>query len=206
MSRRHAASKALALVLLGALAGVSIAAAAEPRRKRIGKTVESNEITDGTIQCEDLSPDVFPDGCGADAEPAVVESGAQNVFVDGFTTTDQPLPSTPSGNDPAASIAKLQLGEGTHVIFASIVWSGNPLDFSGIVTCHLAPPNGPNSKAEFIGQGTTTGTLFVQTTSSGPGTVDFRCSDQSEDSTVLYRFLQLTAIQVPSLVRRNLLP
>jgi hypothetical protein len=170
-------------------------------RKKIGKTVESNEITDGTITCDDISPSVFPNGC-----PDEGSDGAQNVFVDGFTTVDQDLPSTPSGNDPDASIAQLTVGEGTQVIFASIVWSGSPLNFSGIVTCHLVPPNGPNSKAEFIGQGTTTGTLFVQTTNEGPGVVDFRCSDQDAGSIVKYRFLQLTAIPVPSLTRTNLLP
>ena len=116
------------------------------------------------------------------------------------------MPSTPSGNSPAASIAKLEVGEGSHVIFASIVWSGSPLNFSGIVTCHLVPPNGPNSKAEFIGTGVTTGTLFAKTTNTGAGTVEFRCSDQSDGSDVFYRFVQLTAIPVPSLTRTNLLP
>ena len=150
--------------------------------------------------------DVSGGASGTGDDDREVAGGAQNVFVDGFRTNDQDLPSTPSGNDPAASIAQLEVGEGTHIIFASIVWSASPLNFSGIVTCHLVPPNGPNSKAEFIGQGTTTGTLFAQTTNSGPGVVDFRCSDQLVGSDVRYRFLQLTAIQVPTLTRTNLLP
>ena len=191
----------LVVMMLAALAGDALAQA---KKKGVGKTVESGEITDGTITCDDIDPSVFPDGCPGDREE--IAGGAQNVFVDGFTTVDQDLPSTPSGNDPAASIAKLEVGEGTHVILASIVWSGSPLNFSGIVTCHLVPPNGPNAKAEFIGEGTTTGTLFVQTTNSGEGIVDFRCSDQSSGSVVKYRFLQLTAIQVPVLTRTNLLP
>jgi len=119
---------------------------------------------------------------------------------------DQELPSTPSVTDRNASIAKLEVGEGTHVIFASIVWSGSPVNFSGIVTCILVPPNGPPSKAEFQGTGTTTGTLFAQTTNSGAGIVDFRCTDEDPGSTVKYRFVQLTAIQVPVLTRVNLLP
>jgi hypothetical protein len=159
--------------------------------------ITSEEIADGTIRCADLSAEVLPGVCpDPDAPPP---PAAQNVFVDGFTQTDKDLPSTPSGNDPAATIASLTLDEGSWVIFASIVWSGSPLDFSGIVTCHLVPPNGPNAKAEFIGTGTTTGTLFVQTTSVGGGVVDFRCSDQSAGSTVKYRFLQLTAIPAPGL-------
>lgn len=194
---QHVASSLFATMLVVTLADGALA---QPKKKGVGKTVESNEITDGTIACEDIDPSVFPNGCGEDA------TGAQNVFVDGFTTEDQDLPSTASGNSPAASIAQLEVGEGSHVILASIVWSGNPINFSGIVTCHLVPPNGPNSKAEFIGLGTTTGTLFVQTTNTGAGTVDFRCSDQDAASDVKYRFLQLTAIPVPGLTRTNLLP
>ena len=193
--------------LLAAMLLVAVAdpADAQPKKKGVGKTVESSEITDGTIECEDLSPSVFPNGCGAEAE--VEEApGAANVFVDGFTTEDQELPSTSSGNSPAASIAKLAVGEGSHVIFASIVWAGDPTNFSGIVTCHLVPPNGPNSKAEFIGTGVTVGTLFAQTTNEGAGIVDFRCSDQDPAGVVRYRFVQLTAIPVPSLRRTNLLP
>jgi len=201
---KHTASLLFFVMLIATAAAPALA---EPKKKGVGKTVESNEITDGTITCDDLSPSVFPDGCPGETERTrEVEGGAQNVFVDGFTTNDQDLPSTPSGNDRAASIAQLEVGEGNHVIFASIVWSAVPSNFSGIVTCHLVPPNGPNSKAEFIGQGTTTGTLFVQTTNSGAGVVDFRCSDQDAQSVVKYRFLQLTAIQVPVLTRTNLLP
>jgi hypothetical protein len=197
-----------ALILL-----VPAVGGAESKRKAFGDRVHaalaqdgitSGEITNGTIGCDDLSSEVFPNGCpgsdGAAGAPA-----ASNVFVDGFTQVDKDLPSTPSGNDRAASIAKLEIGEGDHVVFASIVWSASPLDFSGIVTCHLAPPNqGPNSKAEFIGEGTTTGTLFTQTTATGPGVVDFRCSDQDPGSTVKYRFLQLTAIRVGTLTRTKL--
>jgi len=40
----------------------------------------------------------------------------------------------------------------------------------------------------------------------GPGVVDFRCSDQDAESVVKYRFLQLTAIPVPTLTRTNLFP
>jgi hypothetical protein len=192
----------MALTLVAALVDGALA---EPRKKGIGKTVESSEITDGTIECEDLSPDVFPNGCGAEAqvEPA---PGASNVFVDGFTTQDQELPSTASAGNPAASIAKLEVGEGSQIIFASIVWSGSPTNFSGIVTCLLIPPHGPTSKAEVIGQGVTVGTLFAQTTNAGAGVVDFRCTDGDPGSTVTYRFLQLTAIPVPSLTSTNLLP
>ena len=207
---KYAASSLAALMLLatvgGRPAGAASTATTNAKKKGVGKSVESNEITDGTIACEDISPSVFPHGCPDTDE---VDVGAQNVFVDGFTTTDQDLPSTPSANVPEAAIAKLDVGEGSQVIFASIVWSGSPLNFSGIVTCHLVPPNGPNSKAEFIetgGGNITTGTLFVTTTNSGPGTVEFRCSDQSEASVVKYRFLQLTAIQVPSLTRTKLVP
>jgi hypothetical protein len=192
---------------------VPVVCAAEPKRNTFGSRVHtalakdgvtSGEIADGTIGCDDLSAEVRPSGCpgseAADGAPA-----AQNVFVDGFTQNDKDLPSTPSGNDRAASIAQLEIGEGDHVVFASIVWSASPIDFSGIVTCHLVPPNqGPNSKAEFIGQGTTTGTLFVQTTATGPGVVDFRCSDQDPTSSVKYRFLQLTAIRVGTLTRTKL--
>jgi len=191
-----------ALIALLAIAGTAEA------RRTFGQKVHaaladdgitSSEITDGTIGCDDISSEVFPNGCPDSG------GGAQNVFVDGFTQTNKELPSTPSGNDPAASIAKLSLDEGSYVVFASIVWSGSPVDFSGIVTCHLAPPNGgPNSKAEFIGQGVTTGTLFTQTTAVGPGTVDFRCSDQDPGSSVSYRFLQLTAIPVGRLTRTKL--
>jgi len=199
---KAAASSLLAVMLLATFAD---RAQAQPKKKGVGKTVESSEITDGTIECEDLSPSVFPNGCGAGAE--VEEApGASNVFVDGFTTEDQELPSTSSGNSPAASIAKLEVGEGSHVIFASIVWAGDPTNFSGIVTCHLVPPNGPNSKAEFIGTGVTVGTLFAQTTNTGGGIVDLRCSDQDPGSIVRYRFVQLTAIPVPSLTRTNLVP
>ena len=199
---KAAASSLMALTLVAALVDGALA---EPRKKGIGKTVESSEITDGTIECEDLSPDVFPNGCGAEAqaEPA---PGASNVFVDGFTTQDQELPSTASAGNPAASIAKLEVGEGSQIIFASIVWSGSPTNFSGIVTCLLIPPHGPTSKAEFIGQGVTVGTLFAQTTNAGAGVVDFRCTDGDPGSTVTYRFLQLTAIPVPSLTSTNLLP
>lgn len=203
MTRSHwkaAASSLMALTLVATLADRALA---EPRKKGIGKTVESSEITDGTIECADISPSVFPNGCGAEAEPA---PGASNVFVDGFTTVDQEMPSTPSANTPAASLAKLEVGEGSQVIFASIVWAGDPTNFSGIVTCHLVPPNGPNSKAEFIGTGVTVGTLFAQTTNIGAGVVDFRCSDQDPGSNVRYRFVQLTAIPVPGLTRTNLLP
>jgi hypothetical protein len=186
---------------------------AEPKRNTFGNRVHaalakdgvtSGEIADGTIGCADLSSEVFPNGCpGSDAD--VGAPAASNVFVDGFTQVDKDLPSTPSGNDRAASIAQLEIGEGDHVVFASIVWSASPLDFSGIVTCHLVPPNqGPNSKAEFIGTDTTTGTLFAQTTATGPGVVDFRCSDQDATSTVKYRFLQLTAIRVGTLARTKL--
>lgn len=165
--------------------------------------ITSSEVADGTIRCEDLSAEARPASCPA-SDGNGDAAGAQNVFIDGFTRTNLELPSTPSGNDPAASIAKLEVGEGSQVIFASIVWSADPSNFSGIVTCHLVPPNGPNSKAEFIGEGTTTGTLFVQTTNVGAGIVDFRCSDQLVGSSVSYRFLQLTAIPVPSLTRTEL--
>lgn len=195
-----AASSLLAVMLLAAFAAPTLAA---PKKKGVGKTVESTEITDGTIECEDISSDVFPDGCGAEAAPA---PGASNVFVDGFTTVDQELPSTSSAGNPAASIATLEVGEGSQVIFASIVWSANLNNFSGIITCHLIPPSGPTSKAEFIGAGVSVGTLFAQTTNTGAGTVDFRCTDQDLGSTALYRFLQLTAIPVPSLTSTNLLP
>ena len=50
----------------------------------------------------------------------------------------------------------------------------------------------------------TTGTLFTQTTATGPGVVDFRCSDQDPASTVKYRFLQLTAIRVGTLASTRL--
>jgi len=199
---KAAASSLMALTLVATLADGALA---EPKKKGIGKTVESSEITDGTIECEDLSPDVFPNGCGAEAE-AEPAPGASNVFVDGFTTVDQELPSTSSASNPAASIAKLQVGEGSQIIFASIVWSGDPTNFSGIITCHLTPPNGPTSKAEFIGTGVTVGTLFAHTTNTGAGTVDFRCTDQDPGSTVLYRFVQLTAIPVPSLTSTKLIP
>ncbi len=200
---------ALAFASIVLVAGVAGAEARNPRfRGRMHAAlaqdgVTSEEIADGTIGCSDLAPEVQPPGCsdpGTDPDTA----GTQNVFVDGFTQTDKDLPSTPSANTAAASIAKLTVGDGNHVIFASIVWSASPTNFSGIVTCHLVPPNGPNSKAEFIGQGTTTGTLFVQTTNVGPGVVDFRCSDQDPGSTVKYRFLQLTAIPVPALTRTQL--
>ena len=199
---KAAASSLMALTLVATLADGALA---EPRKKGIGKTVESSEITDGTIECEDLSPDVFPNGCGAEAqaEPA---PGASNVFVDGFTTQDQELPSTSSAGNPAASIAKLEVGEGSQIIFASIVWSGDPINFSGIVTCHLIPPHGPTSKAEFIGNGVTVGTLFAHTTNTGAGTVDFRCTDQDPGGIVRYRFLQVTAIPVPSVTSTNLIP
>jgi len=190
------------LVLTGAAEAKPFRAKAQAAFTREGIT--SSEIADGTIRCADLSPEVLPNGCPDPDEGDGRAAAAQNVFVDGFTQVDKNLPSTPSGNDPAASIAKLTVGEGSHVIFASIVWSGDPTNFSGIVTCHLVPPNGPNSKAEFIGLGTTTGTLFVQTTNVGAGVVDFRCSDQDALSTVRYRFLQLTAIPVPTLTRTNL--
>jgi hypothetical protein len=198
-ARRYAAA---ALILTLAVAG-----GAEARNRFATRVhnalaqdgVTSDEIADGTIRCDDLAPEVFPNGC-----PAPDAATAENVFVDGFTQVNKDLPSTPSGNDPAASIAKLTVGDGNQVIFASIVWSANPLDFSGIVTCHLVPPNGPNSKAEFIGRGTTTGTLFLQTTNVGASVVDFRCSDQDAGSTVQYRFLQLTAIPVPALERAEL--
>ncbi len=162
--------------------------------------VTSAEIADGTISCDDLSPEVA-NGCpGASAgAPA-----ATNVFIDGTRQTDRDLPSTPSAGDPAASIAKLALDDGSYVVFASIVWSASPIDFSGIVTCEVFPPNGPISKAEFIGNGTTTGTLVAQTTAVGPGTVDFHCTDESDQSTVKYRFLQLTAIRVGSLTATKL--
>jgi hypothetical protein len=201
--RTYAASSLVALALLAAIDGRALA---EPRKKGVGKTVESNEITDGTITCDDISPSVFPNGCPGEQEAEEATGGAQNVFVDGFTTPDQELPSTPSAGDRAASIARLEVEEGSHVIFASIVWSGNPVDFTGIVTCLLIPPNGPTSKAEFQGTTTTTGTLFAQTTNSGAGIVDFRCTDSSPGSSVKYRFVQLTAIPVPSLTRTNLLP
>ena len=205
MTRTHWKAAASSLLAVMLLASVADRAEAQPKKKGIGKTVESSEITDGTIECDDLSPSVFPNGCGV--EPEVEEApGASNAFVDGFTTEDQELPSTSSGNSPAASIAKLAVGEGSHVIFASIVWAGDPTNFSGIVTCHLVPPNGPNSKAEFIGTGVTVGTLFAHTTNTGEGVVDFRCSDQDPGSVVRYRFVQLTAIPVPSLTRTNLLP
>lgn len=200
-NRWHAAaSSLLAVTLVAALATPALAA---PKKKGVGKTVESSEITDGTIECEDISSDVFPNGCGAEAEPA---PGASNVFVDGFTTVDQEMPSTSSASNPAASIATLEVGEGSQIIFASIVWSANLNNFSGIVTCHLTPPNGPTSKAEFIGAGVSVGTLFAHTTNTGAGTVDFRCTDQDPGSTVLYRFVQLTAIPVPSLTSTNLIP
>jgi len=201
---RHAWTYAVAAVIMI----VAVAAPVEAKRNRFATRVHaalaedgvtSNEIADGTIRCDDLAPEVLPNGC-----PTSDQAAAANVFVDGFTQTNKDLPSTPSGNDAAASIAKLTVGDGSHVILASIVWSASPLNFSGIVTCHLVPPNGPNSKAEFIGQGTTTGTLFLQTTSVGPGVVDFRCSDQDAASTVQYRFLQLTAIPVPALNRAQL--
>lgn len=203
---KYASSGFLALVLVAGLCSSSVAAG---KKKGVGKTIESSEITDGTIECADIAESVFPNGCPDDdtgGNENEIDVGAQNAFVDGFTTADQPLPSTSSGNDPAASIAQLTVGEGTHVIFASIVWAANPLNFSGIVTCHLVPPNGPNSKAEFQGTNTTVGSFFVQTTNSGAGVVDFRCSDQLVGSDVFYRFLQLTAIQVPTLTRTNLLP
>ena len=208
MTRNRWKTAASSLLTVMMLATLAEAADGQPKKKGLGKTVESSEITDGTIECEDLSPSVFPNGCGAEAEAEVEEEapGASNVFIDGFTTEDQELPSTSSGNSPAASIAKLEVGEGSHVIFASIVWGGDPTNFSGIVTCHLVPPNGPNSKAEFIGTGVTIGTLFAQTTNVGAGIVDFRCSDQDPESIVRYRFVQLTAIPVPSLTRTNLLP
>ena len=199
---------------VGAAALVMLAAAgtADAKQNRFGNRVHaalaqngvtSAEIADGTIACEDLSSEVL-NGCSAADTGGQTDAGAQNVFMDGFTQVNRDMPSTSSANDPAASIAKLTVGEGSHIILASIVWSANPLDFSGIVSCHLVPPNGPNSKAEFIGQGTTTGTLFIQTTNVGPGVVDFRCSDQSAGSTVQYRFLQLTAIPVSSITRTQL--
>jgi hypothetical protein len=175
---KAAASSLMALTLVATLADGALA---EPRKKGIGKTVESSEITDGTIECEDISPDRF-------------------------TTPDQELPSTASATNPAASIAKLEVDEGSQIIFASIVWSGSPTNFSGIVTCILIPPNGPTSKAEFIGAGVTVGTLFAQTTNTAAGVVDFRCTDADPGSSVTYRFVQLTAIPVPSLTRTNLLP
>jgi hypothetical protein len=197
------------LALLVALTGSADARSSRFRAKMHASLAQdgitSNEIADGTVGCDDLSPEVRPASCPAsDGTGDADSAGARNVFVDGFTQTNKEMPSTPSGNDPNASIAKLEVGEGSQIILASIVWSANPLDFSGIVTCHLVPPNGPNSKAEFIGEGTTTGTLFVQTTNEGPGVVDFRCSDQLEGSSVSYRFLQLTAIPVPSLTRTQL--
>ncbi|HXJ32985.1 MAG TPA: hypothetical protein VMS22_03020 [Candidatus Eisenbacteria bacterium] len=208
MTPRTIQTLAFASIML--LAGVAGAAEARSTRFRARmhgalaqSGVTSDEIADGAIGCADLAPEVQPPGCaepGSDPETA----GVQNVFVDGFTQTDKDLPSTPSANTPAASIAKLTVSDGNHVIFASIVWSASPTDFSGIVTCHLVPPNGPNSKAEFIGHGVTTSTLFVQTTNVGPGVVDFRCSDQDPGSTVRYRFLQLTAIPVPALTRTQL--
>jgi hypothetical protein len=200
-NRWNAAASSLFAVML--VATLATPAPAAPKKKGVGKTIESSEITDGTIECDDISPDVFPNGCGAEAEPA---PGASNVFVDGFTTVDQELPSASSAGNPAASIATLEVGEGSQVIFASIVWSANLNNFSGIVTCHLIPPNGPTSKAEFIGTGVSVGTLFAHTTNTGAGTVDFRCTDQDAGSIVNYRFVQLTAIPVPSLTSTNLLP
>jgi hypothetical protein len=197
-------------VVASLIAVLVLASSSEAKRKTFGEKVhaalaaegvESREITDGTITCDDLSLEVVTGGCG---DASGRSAAAENVFVDGFTQVDKDLPSTPSGNDPAASIAKLTIGEGSYVVLASIVWSGSPIDFSGIVTCHLVSPDGPNAKAEFIGQGTTTGTLFAQTTALGPGVVDFRCSDQDRGSTVKYRFLQLTALPVGTLNRTKL--
>src|SRR5262245_10457849 len=96
--------------------------------------VTSEEIVDGTVTCADLSPEVAANECGGSDAPT-----AENIFVDGFTQVNKDMPSTPSGNDPRASIAKLTVGEGSQVILATIVWSASPLNFSGIVTCHLVP-------------------------------------------------------------------
>jgi hypothetical protein len=150
---------------------------------------------------------------GDAADPALnAVSNARNVFINGFTTSDKVMPSTASGNDPAASIAKLKVGKGNHVIFASVVFSVSNTTFSGIITCHLVPPNGPNSKTEWQPgvalTGPTTQTMFVQTTNKGAGTVDFRCSDTdlTPAGSPGYRFLQLTAIEVPKLKRTDLFP
>lgn len=195
---------AAAIVLVPAVGGAAGRHRAFADRVHAALTddgITSAEIADGTISCDDLSPEVTS-GCPGAAGGA---PAATNVFIDGTQQVDRDLPSTPSAGDPAASIATLDLDEGSYVVFASIVWSGSPIDFSGIVTCLLLPPNhGPIAKAEFIGRGTTTGTLFAQTTAAGPGTVDFHCTDESDQSTVKYRFVQLTAIRVGSLTATKL--
>lgn len=132
-----------------------------------------------------------------------------NTFIDGFRTPDRAMPSVASPTSEAATIASLPVREGSYVLHASLVYAATGTKFpSRFVTCLLVPVNGPAAKAEWTGPISTsnTNTLAMTTTSTGAGTVKFRCTDADGDDTTgpSYRFLQLTAIKVANLQRTEI--
>ena len=145
---------------------------------------------------------------------------AKSAFLDGFVANDRGLPSTSSVTDPAASLAKLTVGRGSYVVFASVaiaphIGADNTQfhQWLGLLTCVVTPPHGPHAKAEFqfVGGDTTHGpavqTLSTTTTTRGPGVIDFSCTDGTgltDKPSATYRFLQLTALRVQGLRQINL--
>lgn len=66
----------LSLGLAALLAFAMLSGTADAKKKRgVGKSVDSSEIEDGTIQCADISAAVFPNGCPDDDSGAAPGTG-----------------------------------------------------------------------------------------------------------------------------------
>ena len=85
----------LSVALVALLALATLAGTADAKKKRgVGKSVDSSEIEDGTIQCADISAAVFPNGCPDDDSGAAPSpgpgTGTSNVQTfDANLTTNQ---------------------------------------------------------------------------------------------------------------------
>jgi hypothetical protein len=66
----------LSVALVALLALAVLGGSADAKKKRgVGKSVDSSEIEDGTIQCADISAAVFPNGCPDDDSGAAPGPG-----------------------------------------------------------------------------------------------------------------------------------
>ena len=65
----------VALVAIALLATVAGGSADAKKKRGVGKSVDSSEIEDGTIQCADIAAAVFPNGCPDDDSGAGTGTG-----------------------------------------------------------------------------------------------------------------------------------
>jgi hypothetical protein len=123
---------------------------------------------------------------------STVSQKIKNVYRDGFSQAPEDMPGTNSVTDSDATIASINLTQGTkYVLLATVTYNGNA---SNIVDCAILPPSGHAGFFEKVGAAASFQAVMT-TVSSGPGTAHLNCTDQAGNvSQTSMSFIQFTAM------------